>query len=54
LNLEPVNIEARTRLIACLLRTGQNEPAKKHFETLMGLKPKNEAELRSWYERQTR
>lgn len=54
LRLEPVNTEARTRLIACLLRTGQNDQAKKHFDTLMALKPKNEAELRSWYERQTR
>jgi hypothetical protein len=54
LKLEPVNIDARTRLIACLLRTGQMAQAKSHFDTLMALKPKNEVELRDWYERQTR
>ena len=29
LQLDPVNIEARTGLIACLLRSGQNERAKR-------------------------
>lgn len=54
LRVEPFNVDARVRLITCLLRTGQMERATAEFNTLMALRPRNEAELRIWFERQTR
>jgi Tetratricopeptide repeat len=50
LTLEPFNIDARVRLITCLVHTGQSERATAEFKKLMALHPRNESELRAWFE----
>jgi predicted CXXCH cytochrome family protein len=49
LRLAPVNFDARMLRITCLVRTGERERAKAEFDTLLSMRPKNEADLRRAY-----
>jgi tetratricopeptide (TPR) repeat protein len=49
LRLNPADVEARTLLVQCLVRTAQVEQARAEFAILMALKPANAASLRRWF-----
>jgi Flp pilus assembly protein TadD len=49
LRLAPVNFAARMLRVTCLVRTGERERAKAEFDTLISMRPKNEADLRRAY-----
>ncbi len=46
LKLEPINADARMLLVTCLIRTGERQRAQAEFDTLMAMRPPNEADLR--------
>jgi predicted CXXCH cytochrome family protein len=52
LELDPANVESRLLLVGCLARSGKPEQARGEFEIAVKLSPKDEDNLRRWFEEQ--
>jgi tetratricopeptide (TPR) repeat protein len=47
--LEPINVDARMLRVTAMVRLGQLEQAEIEFNTILSMRPKNEADLRRAY-----
>jgi hypothetical protein len=52
LRLNPTHLGTRQTLVTCCLRTGDQERARKEFETLLALYPADAESLRRWFAEQ--